>query len=154
MSLCWGAALTVFYCRFTGVYLVFEVFQTGVGHFCFCLVRIKMPLLKCIAIYRSDGRGKFGKGWLTKTLIFFKLPPFKFLQIQVLLRLRTTIAMTSNFPNYPLIETTPFGTFFWACKEKYCKFGQPDIGDTLSVLLTGSKTRVHQIHVSPLTSEF
>ena len=35
--------------RFTGVYLVFEVLQTRVAHFCFCLVRIKMPLL----IHRS-----------------------------------------------------------------------------------------------------
>ena len=32
---------------FTGVYLVFEVLQTKVAHFCFCLVRIKMPLLIC-----------------------------------------------------------------------------------------------------------
>ena len=27
--------------RFTGLYLVFEVFQTKVVHFCFCLFRIK-----------------------------------------------------------------------------------------------------------------
>ena len=31
--------------RFTGVHLVFEVFQTKAVHFCLCLVRIKMPLL-------------------------------------------------------------------------------------------------------------
>ena len=34
-----------FLSRFAGVYLVFEVFQTKVAHFCFCLVRIEMPLL-------------------------------------------------------------------------------------------------------------
>ena len=33
------------YSRFTSVYLVLEVFQTKLAHFCFCLVRIKMPLL-------------------------------------------------------------------------------------------------------------
>ena len=34
-----------FLSRCTGVYLDFEAFQTSVTHFCFCLVRINMPLL-------------------------------------------------------------------------------------------------------------
>ena len=34
-----------FLSRFTGVYLVFEVFQTKVAHFCFCIVRKKILLL-------------------------------------------------------------------------------------------------------------
>ena len=41
---CW---LAIFLSHFTGQYLVFEVFQTRGPHFCFCLVRIKMPWLIC-----------------------------------------------------------------------------------------------------------
>ena len=37
--------------RFTDMYLVFVVFQTKVAHSCFCLVRIKMPVLTYIYIY-------------------------------------------------------------------------------------------------------
>ena len=42
----WGNAVN-FLSRFTDVYPVSEVFQTKVALFCFCLVRINMPLLMC-----------------------------------------------------------------------------------------------------------
>ena len=48
----WGVAGKRIYAgsflsRFTVSHLIFEVFQTRVAHFCFCLVRITMPLLIC-----------------------------------------------------------------------------------------------------------
>ena len=36
--------LANFLSRFAGIYLVFEALQTTMAHFCFGLVRIKMPL--------------------------------------------------------------------------------------------------------------
>ena len=71
-----------FLARFPGVHLVVEVFQTKVAHFCFRLVRIKMPLLmrslvstafaaasagteteECICKWnQSAGRGLFWEG--------------------------------------------------------------------------------------------
>ena len=50
--------------RFAGVYLVFEVFQTKVAHFCFCLVRIEMPLLmyKIRQLWVKKGRNHVIQG--------------------------------------------------------------------------------------------
>ena len=43
------------------MHLVSEVFQTREARFCFCLVRIKMPLLICFRI-RNPERGAFTGG--------------------------------------------------------------------------------------------
>ena len=51
---CWQFPIS-----FTGVYLVFELFQTRVVHFCSCLVRMTMPLLSCrsVLVLRLDQMG-------------------------------------------------------------------------------------------------
>ena len=43
---CWQLPIS-YHSLNVNVYLVFQLFQTRVAHFCFCLVRIKMTLLIC-----------------------------------------------------------------------------------------------------------
>ena len=55
----WGNAGN-FLSRFTGIDLIFEVFETKVAHFCFCLVRIILPLLICILLSSSQFQAETG----------------------------------------------------------------------------------------------
>ena len=47
-----------FLSRFAGVSLVLEALQTRVAHFYFCLPRINMPLLTCVASLLGEDLGQ------------------------------------------------------------------------------------------------